>query len=196
MRDASYDSEGHLTHESLQRQDERTNTVEQEGRDEDGSTTVHVADRYDDKSGILEHQSFDAKGRVIGILRMNDGQLLSWWKNPGFQCAEGQNDVGVFNWNDEKRRFQIYFNMRCSGALEITRLHHAGKDGSLENDLEERTLEDGTVLEREEYEYVRDAHENWLKRVVLQWDPKQNIMIPIREDQRTISYYEDAPKSH
>lgn len=192
LRDASYDPDGHLTHESLKRQGEHTNTVEQKGRTADGTTTVHLLDRVDDKSAILEHQSLDEKGRIIGILRMHDGEFLSWWMNPDFQCALGQNEEGIFNWNDEKRRLQIYFNLRCPGTLEITRLHHAGKDGSLENDLEERTLEDGTVLERVEYEYARDAHENWTKRVVLQWDRKKNIMIAVREDQRTISYYEKS----
>jgi hypothetical protein len=73
--------------------------------------------------------------------------------------------------------------------LEITKPHHPVKEGSIENDLEERYLEHGTVLERVECEYLRDDHENWTKLVVLVWDAKTDKMIPVREEQRTIAYY-------
>ena len=192
IRDASYDAEGKLQHESLQREDPRTNAVEEEGLDADGTSQVHVVDQSDPKAGIYEHQSLDPQGHVVGILRMHDGDFLSWWQSPDFQCAAGQGEVGIFNGNDEKRRFQIYFTLRCPRTLEITKLHHAGKQGSIENDLEERYLEDGTVLARVQYEYERDAHENWTRRVVAVWNAKEDKMIAVREDRRTISYFEGS----
>jgi hypothetical protein len=190
-RDASFDPEGKLLHESLHKEDPRMNSVEDEGIDEKGTIEVHFFDRLDPKTGIHEHQSLDPKGHVVGILRLHDGEFYSWWEIPDFQCDAGQREVGIFNWNEEERRFQIYFNLRCPRTLEITKLHHAGEAGSLENDHEERYLEDGTQLARVEYEYERDTHENRTKRVVLVWDAKEDKMIPVQEDQRTISYFDD-----
>jgi hypothetical protein len=194
VHDAAYDAEGNLLNQSFKKQDKRLNSEEEEGVDGEGVSFVHVADRYDEKTGIVEHQSMDEKGHVVGILRLRDSEFLSWWRSRDFVCPPEQMEIGIFNWNDEAKRFQIYFNMRCPNTLEITRLHHAGKTGNIENDVEERTLEDGTVIDRVEYDYVRDAHDNWTKRVVLKWDARQGSMIPIREDQRTITYYDETPE--
>lgn len=194
VHDAAYDAEGNLMNQSLKKHDKRLNSEEEEGVDGQGVSFVHVGDRYDEKTGILEHQTMDENGHVVGILQLRDSEFLSWWRSPDFVCPPGQIEIGIFNWNDEAKRFQIYFNMRCPNTLEITRLHHAGKTGNIENDLEERTLEDGTVIERIEYQYLRDAHDNWTKRVVLRWDLKQKLMVPLREDQRTISYWDETPR--
>jgi hypothetical protein len=123
--DKSYDRDGRLLHESIEKQDARTGTIETEGVDAGGQRQIHVADRVDDKTGILE----------------------------------------------------------------ITTLHYAGKEGNIENDYEERRREDGTLLARVEYEYVRDAYDNWTKRVIRVWDAKTNKMIAVEEDQRIISYF-------
>jgi hypothetical protein len=189
IRDASYDADGKLGHQSLRQINEKTNTDEEEGVDADGSVTVHVLDSLDPETGILEHHSFDARGRTTGILRLQNGEFLSWWMNPDFVCEPGQSEQGVFNWNEESRRFQIYFTLKCSGILEITKLHHAGKEGSLENDWEERYLEDGTRLARVENTYERDAHGNWTKLVVSEWDSKKDQMTAVREIRRTSSYF-------
>jgi hypothetical protein len=192
VRNASYDTEGRLGHESVQKVDQKTGTVEEEGLDAEGTSQVHVVDRLDEKSEIYEHQALDEKGRVTSILRLYNGEFLSWWLSPDFQCAPGQMEAGIFNWNDEERRFQIYFTLRCPGTLEITKLHHDGKEGSLENDLEERYLADGKGLERVECQYSRDDHQNWTKRVVLVWDAKADKMIAVGEEQRTITYYKNS----
>ena len=189
VRDNSYDAEGRLQHQSVINRDGRTGTVEEQGLDADGHSIIHVADRFDEKSGIYEHQNLDAKGQVMNILRLHNGEFVSWWLSPDFHCAEGQTDEGIFNWNEAERRFQIYFTLKCPRTLEITLLHHSGKEGNIENDDEERYLEDGTRLERTEYQYVRDAHKNWTKRVALVWDTKIDKMVPVQEDHRAISYY-------
>jgi ABC-type sulfate transport system substrate-binding protein len=89
---------------------------------------------------------------------------------------------------------QTYYTLRCPRTLEITTLHHAGKEGNIENDYEERRREDGTRLARVEYEYVRDAYDNWTKRVIRVWDAKTNKMIAVEEDQRIISYFGEGKR--
>lgn len=193
--DKSYDSEGRLGHESIEKQDARTGTSETEGVDLGGQSQIHVTDRVDDKTGILEHNTLDEKGHVVNSLRVHEGKLVSWWLSPDFECPEGQRELGIFNWNESALRLQTYYTLRCPRTLEVTTLHHAGKEGNIENDYEERRLEDGTLLARVEYEYVRDAHDNWTKREVWVWDAKTNKMIAVEEDQRIISYF-DARKTH
>jgi len=187
--DKSYDSEGRLTHESMEKYDSRNAVLEMEGIDAEGHPEVHVTDSANEESAILEHNSLDEKGRIVSTLRLYKGQLVSWWLTPDFQCPPGQTELGIFNWNEPELRFQTYFTLRCPRTLEITMLHHAGKTGNLENDYEERRTEGGTLLERLEFEYVRDAHENWTERVMKVWDAKNNDMVAVKEDFRNITYY-------
>jgi hypothetical protein len=125
----------------------------------------------------------------VFTLQIHKGKLVSWWLSPDFRCAEGQTEVGVFNWSEPELRFQTYFRLRCPRTLKITVLHHSSKKGSIENDDEERRIEDGTRLERVEFTY--DTHKDWTKRLVQVWDAKSDKMIPARENERHITYYDE-----
>jgi hypothetical protein len=187
--DKSYDAEGHLTHQSIEKHDAQTGMVETQGIDAEGQSEIHVTDSANDKSAIIEHNTLDENGRIVNTLRLYKGQLVSWWLIPDFKCPEGQTELGIFNWNESELRFQTYFTLRCPRTLEITMLHHAGETGDLENDYEERRTEDGALLERIEFEYVRDTHDNWTERLMKVWDAKSNDMIRVKKDFRDIAYF-------
>lgn len=192
--DKSYDAEGRLTHQSIEKYDPQSAVLDTQGLDAEGQSQIHVTDSDNPKSAIVEHNTLDENGRVVSTLRLYKGQLHSWWLSPDFKCAEGQSELGIFNWEEAELRFQTYFTLRCPRTLEITVLHHAGKTGNLENDYEERRSEDGTILERIEFEYTRDAQGNWTERLMKVWDARTTDMIPVKVDFRNIIYY-SAEKS-
>ena len=175
-----FDKTGALVHRSvthfapLQR--------EQEIWGADGKLIMHSLDRFDEKGAHLASLRYDAEGRTVSELDFADGVLTSWWQDPNCKCTNG---AGFTRPGESTVMYQT------SEAGTLTRIvqHHQGRPGNLEIDDEELFDDAGRLLERVAYAYERDQQGNWTKRTVSVLDVNSGAVVPVREDDRKITYF-------
>jgi hypothetical protein len=67
--------------------------------------------------------------------------------------------------------------------------HHDPKRGAIESDDEGLYNLQGDLLDKVGFQYQRDSRDNWTQRIISAWDARAGAMVPIEEDDRTITYY-------
>jgi hypothetical protein len=139
-----------------------------------------MADRYDQDGDLVGRTYFDGNGKTVTTFSLTGGRLTSYWQADDCKCS---NSVGI-SLDDVSYDYQT----EPDGSLETTVQNHPQTQSNMELTDTERFSSDNTLLEKVAFSYERDGWGNWTKRVVSAWDPKDNTMIPIKEDLRTLTY--------
>jgi hypothetical protein len=148
----------------------------------DGRFVIHTLEHFDDHGNLIESVRLDPQGRVVSDLSFKDGVLTSWWQDPKIDCT----NVAGFAWPGD---FTVFYTTTEERKLLKTVQHHKGRRTNHEIDDEELYDENDHLLERIAYTYERDNQGNWTKRTSLILDSKTNSMVPVREDNRVLTYY-------
>ena len=83
----------------------------------------------------------------------------------------------------------VYYEFQPDGSLLTTIQHHKGLYGNIDNDDVELLNQDGKMLEKVAYRYVRDKLGNWTERTASVFDPATGQMVDVRLDKRDLTYY-------
>lgn len=189
--DTTYDADGNVMSYSSERVDKRGRAVEWIVFDH-GRLVLHQRDSYDqtsdgdDGSALISRAWFDKNGLRFREITLRNGEATSSWQRPDCDELCGQNDgVGL----DFSFDHSISWEFQPDGSLLTTIEHHKGRYGSIDNNDAEVFNQDGKVLERIAYRYVRDQFDNWTERTVSISDPATGQMMDVRLDKRDLTYY-------
>ena len=118
---------------------------------------------------------------------MRNGEATSWWQRPDCDelCEQQTDGVGLNFAFDHS----VSYEFQLDGSLLTTIQHHKGRYGNIDNDDDELLNQDGKVLEKIAYSYVRDEVGNWTERTVSILDPATGQMLDVRLDKRELTYY-------
>jgi len=191
MEDTTYDADGNETSHSTERSDRRGRVVESIVFNQ-GRLMLHLCDTYDeasdgdDDSALISRAWFDKNGSPFREIMLRHGEAVSWWQRPN--CDElCQPDHGVaLNFAFDH---WVYYEFRPDGSLLTTIQHHKGLYGNIDNDDVVLLNQDGKVLEKIAYRYVRDKLGNWTERTASIFDPATAQMVDVRLDKRDLIYY-------
>lgn len=176
----SFGKNGELTSYAIRYRSSTTREDEVWGAN--GKLVAHTLERYDKQGELIQSLRHDAQGRVVSDLSFRDGVLSSWWQDPKCECT---NFASFRKANDS----DISYQTTKEGAIFKTVQHHQGRPTNHEIDDEELYDENNHLLERIAYTYERDEHGNWIRRIASVLDTKTGVMVPVREDVRTLTYY-------
>lgn len=179
---SSYNSAGKLLNRSINRFDDAGRVVEWEVHGEGGRFQLHLLTTYGSDGALLARDVLDADGRIILSMAFRRERLISSWHAP--EC--GGVSLGFIISNEDR---SADYDVREDCSVEMTLERHPGRKSNIENDEIERFDEAGQSLEKLTFQYERDHHGNWTRRVVSAWDSSTNTLVPIEEDTRTITYY-------
>jgi len=139
----------------------------------------------DETSGRQDAMLFDASGRLIQEMRLGKDGVEYAWHDPDLKTSDPLASGG---WNEEFKR-TVYTSFSPEGEVLKEVQHHPGRYGNVEPDDAEITDSRGVIVERVEFKYERDAHDNWVNRTVLIRDPKTGSTIEVARNHRELSYY-------
>jgi hypothetical protein len=150
---------------------------------------VHFLDHYEGEDGLVR-SGLDPAGHIVWTLSMQGGTLTHSWSDTS--CSP-PNDLpawcrGSLGWIDQEKGVIRGYRFDDDGLLDTVE-NRSGQHGNLEPDSAEVYDSSGKLLEKVAYEYERDAEGNWTRRSVSVWDAGNNVMVPILEERRTITYY-------
>jgi len=189
--DTTYDADGNVMSYSSERVDKRGRAVEWIVFDH-GRLVLHQLDSYDetsdddDGSALISRAWFDKNGLRFREITLRNGEETSSWQRPHCDELCGQNDGVGLNFSFDH---SISWEFQPNGSLLTTIEHHKGRYGNIDNDDAEVFNQDGKVLERMAYRYVRDQFDNWTERTVSICDPATGQMVDVRLDKRDLTYY-------
>ncbi len=191
IEDTTYDAEGNEISHSTERSDKRGRVVELIVFNQ-GRLMLHQCDGYDetsdgdDGSTLISRAWFDNNGSRFREIMLRHGEAVSWWQRPN--CDElCQPDHGVaLNFAFDH---WVYYEFQPDGSLLTTIQHHKGLYGNIDNDDVELLNQDGRMLEKIAYRYVRDKLGNWTERTASVFDPATGQMVDVRLDKRDLTYY-------
>jgi hypothetical protein len=191
IEDTTYDTDGNEISYSTERSDKRGRVVEAIVFDQ-GRLMLHVCDSYDETSDadadseLISRAWFDKNGSRFREIMLRHGDAVSWWQRPN--CDElCQPDHGVaLNFAFDH---WVYYEFQPDGSLLTTIQHHKGLYGNIDNDDVELLNQDGKMLEKVAYRYVRDKLGNWTERTASVFDPATGQMVDVRLDKRDLTYY-------
>lgn len=174
------DSSGTTMSHTRWEQEGSTQTVEAWGQG--GKFVLHLQRTTDEDGNITESSRFDETGRMVSTMSFYKGELTSFWQDPGCNCTNS----AAFRGSDDST---IFYSTDKAGKLYKEVQRHPGRLTNQEMDADELYDQNGDLLEKLAYSYVRDDRGNWTKRIVSVLDPGTNEMVPVREDTRELSYY-------
>lgn len=174
------DAEGKTINHTRWEQDGRTQTMELWGPD--GKFIFHSRRTTDDEGDITESSRFDETGRLVSIMAFDKGELTSFWQDPDCKCT----NTAPFRGKDGST---IFYTTNEQGKLYKEVQHHPGRLTNQELEVDELYDQNGELVEKIAYAYVRDEHGNWTKRTVSVLDSSKNEMVAVQEDTRELSYY-------
>jgi hypothetical protein len=189
IEDTTYDADGNEISHSTERSDKRGRVVETIVFNL-GRLVLHICDSYDETSDgdpeLISRAWFDKNCSRFREIMLRHGEAVSWWQRPN--CDElCQPDHGVgLNFAFEH---SVYYEFQPGGSLLTTIQHHKGLYGNIDNDDVERLNQDGKMLEKIAYRYVRDKLGNWTERTASVLDPATGQMVDVRLDKRDLTYY-------
>jgi hypothetical protein len=139
-----------------------------------------------DARELISRAWYDENGMMVRQIALRDGQVSWWWQRP--HCGDPcKNPEGVgFNFAFD---YGNNFQLQPDATLLTTVEHHKGRYGNIENDDAELYDQNGNVVEKIAYRYVRDSHGNWVERVASVLDPSSGQMVDVRIDTRQLTYY-------
>jgi hypothetical protein len=192
IEDTTYDAGDNVTSYSSERHDKCGRAVEWilfSG----GRMALHQRDSYSETCGVnddsllISRAWFDEAGLPFREIALHEGEATSWWQgsNCGELCKQQTDGVGLNFPFDHS----VFYEFQPDGSLLRTIQHHKGRFGNIDNDDEELLNEDGKVLEKIAYSYVRDSLGNWTERTVSILDPATGQMLDVRLDRRDLTYY-------
>lgn len=187
-----FDGAGHVMSYSIERHDKHGRAIEwivfSFGR-----FIFHKRDSYDetndgdDDSALISRAWFDDNGLLFREITLRKGEAVSWWQRPNCdKLCEGHSDGVGLNYSFDRA---VSYEFQRDGSLLRTIENHKGRYGSIENDDVELLNEDGMVLEKIAYSYVRDNMGNWTERRVSVFDSATGLMLGVRLDIRDLTYY-------
>lgn len=191
-KDTGYDGAGHVTSYGIERHDKHGRAIEwilfSFGR-----FIFHQRDSYDetkdgdDDSALISSAWFDENGLLFREITLRKGEAVSWWQRPNCnKVCEGHWDGVGLGFSFDRT---VFYEFQRDGSLLTTIQNHKGRYGNIENDDVELLNEDGMLLEKIAYSYVRDDMGNWTERRVSILDPATGLMLGVRLDIRDLTYY-------
>jgi len=139
-----------------------------------------------DSSALISRAWFDKNGSRFREITLRNGEATSWWQRPDCGTVCEQNDgVGL----DFSFDHSISYEFQPDGSLLTTIQRHKGRYGDIDNDDAELLNQDGKVVEKIAYRYLRDQFGNWVERTVSIFDPVTGQMVDVRLDKRDLTYY-------
>lgn len=177
----TYDAEGDVQSRATYGYDDKGRSTEWCVWGPQNQFTIHMADRFDEDGDLMQRTYFDESGRTVTTLSLSHGKLTSYWQAADCECS---NDVGI-SFDD----VTYFYKTQRDGTIETTVENHPHTRSNIELTDTERISGNDTVVERLAFNYERDTHGNWTKRIVSAQDPKSDTMIPIQEDLRILTYY-------
>ncbi|HEX5434911.1 MAG TPA: hypothetical protein VFY05_11795, partial [Candidatus Angelobacter sp.] len=138
-------------------QDGRTQTVESWGPD--GKFVLHSQVTTDDDGNVIESGRFDETGRLVSTMSFYQGELTSFWQDPECNCTNTAAFLG-------KDGSTIFYSTDKAGTLYKEVQRHPGSSSNQELDQDELYDQNGELVEKIAYTYVRDEHGNWTTRTV------------------------------
>lgn len=192
IEDTEYDADDHVTSYSSERHDKCGRAVEWilfTG----GRMVLHQRDSYgetcdsNDDSALTSRAWLDEAGLPFREITLREGETTSWWQRPncGELCQQQTDGVGL-NFSFD---YSVFYEFQPDGSLLRTIQHHKGRYGNIETDDDELLNQNGKVLEKIAYSYVRDSLGNWTERTVSILNPATGQMLDVRLDQRDLTYY-------
>ena len=174
------DPDGKIVSRTRWEQNGRTQTMQAWGRD--GKFVFHSQRTTDDEGNITESSRFDETGRLVSSMSFYKRELTSFWQDPECKCTnsaafQGQDGSAIFYSTDE------------AGKLYKEVQRHPGRLTNQELDADELYDQNGELVEKIAFTYVRDSQGNWTKRTLSVLDLSTNEMVPVQEDTRDLSYY-------
>lgn len=176
-------------HHEIEKFDEEHRAIEIESYGEGGQLMLHEIRSYREGGELYQQEDLNEFGQVITSITLHTGKLVNYWLSPEYRCTTGMSRTALVGWNDPDGGITTFYEIQCPRTLETTLERHPGRYGNIENDEEQRFGEDGRLLEKLEFHYLRDKQGNWIERTVLAWAPQSGEMIPIVQARRTITYY-------
>jgi hypothetical protein len=149
----------------------------------------HQRDSYDEcgeASALIARAWLDQNGLLLGEITIREGIAMSSWRRA---------DCGELCWRQMSLGFtfpfdrSINYDLQPDGSLLTTIEHHKGRYGNIENDDVELSNQNGTLIEKISYRYLRDQYGNWTERTTSILDPATGQMIDVRLDKRDLTYY-------
>jgi hypothetical protein len=191
IEDTTYDADGNEISHSTERSDKRGGVVETIVFNQ-GQLVLHVCDSYgetsdgDDDSELISRAWFDKNGSRFREIMLRHGEAVSWWQQPNCDgLCQPYHGVALNFAFDH----WVYYEFQPDGSLLTTIQQHKGLYGNIDNDDVERLNQDGKMLEKITYRYVRDKFGNWTERTASVLDPATGQMVDVRLDKRDLTYY-------
>jgi hypothetical protein len=191
IEDTTYDADGNEISHSTERSDRRGGVVETIVFNQ-GQLVLHVCDSYgetsdgDDDSELISRAWFDKNGSRFREIMLRHGEAVSWWQRPNCDgLCQPYHGVALNFAFDH----WVYYEFQPDGSLLTTIQQHKGLYGNIDNDDVERLNQDGKMLEKITYRYVRDKFGNWTERTASVLDPATGQMVDVRLDKRDLTYY-------
>ncbi len=177
----TYDAEGNAQSRATYGYDDKGRTTDWCVWGPRNQFNIHMADRFDENGDLIQRTYFDESGRTITTLSLSGGKLTSHWQAVDCECS---NEVGV-SFDD----VTYFYQTQHDGTIETTVQNHPHTRSNIELTDAERISGNNTIVEKLTFNYERDSHGNWTKRIVSAWDPKSDTTIPMQEDLRVLTYY-------
>ncbi|HWG48273.1 MAG TPA: hypothetical protein VN669_01190 [Candidatus Acidoferrales bacterium] len=174
------DANGKTVSRTRWEQEGSTHTMESWGQD--GKFIFHSQRTTDDEGRITNSSRFDETGRLVSSMSFYQGELTSFWQDPDCKCTNTAAFLG-------KDGSTVFYTTNTDGKLYKEVQRHPGRLTNQEMEVDELYDQNGELLEKIVYAYVRDEHGNWTKRTVSVLDPSTNEMVAVQEDTRELSYY-------
>ena len=174
------DGEGKTIGHSRSQKDAAGLTIQ--SNEKDGRFVIHNRRRVDQDGNTVETSMFDESGKLVSTMSFRKGELTSFWQDPDCNCANG---AGFYAADG----ITVFYRTEKGGVLYKEVQHHVGRRTNHEIDDAELYDQNGTLVEKIAYNYVRDAHGNWIKRTVSVLDLSTNSLVTVQEDTRDLTYY-------
>lgn len=180
---STYDGPGQPVSRAFYGYDEQNHLIEWKVLGPHDQLVLHTTDAHDPSGKGITRVWFNVFGQIIRTMSLWKGELISWWQAPDCGCS------GSLGWSDTEKGVTINWEIQPDGTLETVIEYHPGRYGNIECDEIQRLAGNGDLLEKVTFHYERDQHGNWTTRIISVWDPTTNILIPIQEDHRAITYH-------
>ena len=191
VEDITYDALGNeISHSS--EQSDKAGRVTEVILIDHNRLLFHERDTYDesddsnDASPLIARAWLDQNGLLLGQITVRKGVATSSWQRADCgELCEQQMTLG-FNFPFDH---SINYDLQRDGSLLTTIEHHKGRYGNIDNDDVELLNQNGTLIEKITYRYVRDEHGNWTERTTSILNPSTGQMVDVRLDKRDLTYY-------
>lgn len=174
------DANGKTINQTRWEQDGLRETVESSGPD--GRFIFHLQRITDQDGNITESSRFDETGRLVSVMSFENGELTSFWQDPDCKCTNVAPFIG-------KDGSTVFYTTDKAGKLYKEVQRHPGRVSNQEMDQDELYDQNGELVEKIAYAYLRDEHGNWTTRTISVLDLSTNEMVPVQEDTRELTYY-------